>query len=296
MDLIKKLKTIGLLGALVICTSAYKFPEEMPNWQQLQNYKMSQLKIRHTNIDDFVKLCPGLKKKVLQNHLTIYEELISGNNLYQNLRIGFQYNNLDWLEFTLKPDIKITEFVQLYGKPSNVNTTYSNIYDYYDYGFFNVSTDKQHNFAYHITIFDLPAMRKEAKKLNLHLPDYYSYNFSTVLKPGELLESSFLDKYNGIVPFKKDRFDTTSIYSLNKNQIKSQQYKQVSLVFKNGLLNFISLEPVNLNIKDVINRYGADHTKEQMSNNRTYFEYPKFIMVVDNKTNKVLNVGLVSSF
>jgi len=273
-----------------------KFPEALPDWQNIQNYRFKQLVFGKTSIKDFQQVCSGLQGKADNGDVYILACKPEQNNLYSNIRVGFLNEKLDWVEFTLKNNPEINEIVYLYGPPESINTTYSNTYDYYDYKFFNVSTDKEHKKAYHISIFGFPDNSVLATDIDQAIPGLYGYKTLKVLKPGITIEKEFNNEFPGLVPYKKNKFDTDSVYTISEFTKNKDLYSKVVLNFKNGILSSIYLTPKKLTFDKVKSIYGNDYRVEQIDGNLVLYDYTTFLVIAGKQDNRVKSIAIISSF
>jgi hypothetical protein len=293
---IKKLFLIFVINTLCFLNTAGKFPDEMPDWKSIQSYNLANLEFGATSIQDFKKFCTDTKPVDIGNNTISFEIPLKGDQEYSAIRVGFSLNRLDWIEFYFKDSVAISDIVELYGQPDNINTVYSKNFDYYDYKFFNVATQKDHKKAISLTVFEISTDSRSYTNLLSALPDIKSFNFSRTITPGYTTESSLNDKFPGLKPVKKDKFDTGSTYFLNsKNLEKSPYYEKAALVFKNGILNFISLTPKKIIYDKIVKHYGVASKSEPAKNGGVLYEYQNFFALVDKKTGKVLNIGIFSS-
>ncbi len=294
-----KMKTVQIFFILLAMTvlSAYKYPEELPDWQNIQSYKLNKLKFGETTVEEFKDLSPQMNGKPEADNLYIMAEKFKKNDFYDKVRVCFNHDKLDWIEFSLKNDIRTSEFVYLYGVPKHVNTTHNEDFDYFDYGFFNVSTDKNHKIAHHLTVFHSPDCGVFLNDLDSVIPDIKSFNFVKFLKPGILTEEDFKNRYNGLIPYKKDKFDTNATYTLDNELGKARDtYSKIILNFKNGILASLYLTPINLKISQIQDIYGSKHKVEALSRDLNLYEYKNFFVAVDENTRTVKSVAITSTY
>lgn len=284
-----------LIIAVIFISSAYRFPEMLPDWENIQDFRMVNIHFGKSTVADFKTLVPRMNFSE-EGVYTIFDEVVADDE-YKSIRIGFRNNILDWIEFELKDKIKISNIIKIYGKPRNINTKYSKLYDYYDYSLFNFTVDKNHTYATAFSIFDIQETSDPKQKVVENLPQYDEFNFIRDFIPGQTLESDFLAKYPQFVAEKDEKADSSSVYNINESQLSSSKnYSNVKIIFKNNILNFVGLSPKNLYLKDITKNYGVAKKTNQAKDGFIFVEYPNFILVVNKKTQKVINVGIVSSF
>ncbi|MDD3012905.1 MAG: hypothetical protein PHC34_04310 [Candidatus Gastranaerophilales bacterium] len=283
-----------------IISSACKFPDNILDWQNIKDYKPDIIQFGVTTTDDFKGLVKSKPEQKIGN-VSIFITQPSDTNIYKKIRVGFKNDKLDWIEFTLNNNLKMSKFTDLYGKPSHINTTYNNFLDYYDYGLFNISTDKQHTYAKNITIFEMPKASQNQEKIidfsNL-IPDWKNLTTANFLglKPGYSIESNFNSSYPELIPVKSNKKSFSSIYIIDKELGKTKsQYKKAELTFNNGLLSWISLIPQNLYLDQVIKAWGSQYTLETIDIKYDLYDFLNVVVVVDKSNKKVVKIGIVSA-
>lgn len=203
---------------------------------------------------------------------------------YSEIRIGFNEDKVQWVEFVLKEKGDLGNILSRYGYSDDINWHYSDIYDYYDYGFFNVSADKKGRYFYSISLFKNPELPLEFKDFDKKLPSLETLKQPKVFAPGAYLEETFGDTYDTLYP--KFNNDGSKTYTI-KNNITSK-YKKVELTFKNGLLRFLILYPPNTYFSQIEKIYGKP---KNIQTNKTdiNYDYDNFSVETDLK-NQVLKV------
>ncbi|MFH0702717.1 MAG: hypothetical protein V2B14_04165 [bacterium] len=296
------MQCFGALLILVIFNSACKFPDNTVDWQSINTYQPNKIQFGKTTVDEFKKLCPNSTIEKAGNDIEIFNTEPENKNKddYKKIRVGFKNKKLDWLEFTLNKDKKIemAKFVRLYDSPRDINTRYSDVLDYYDYVFFNISTDKDHSYAKSITVFEIPKISSEESTIGDQIPDWQNLNTASFLnlKPGYTLETEFNKMYPDLKAYNTDKFDTTSIYTLDKELGRAKlYYKKIILTFNNGLLSWISLVPQNLSLENALKIYGANYTVESIDSKYDFYDFSNFIFVVDKVQQKIINIGIIST-
>lgn len=287
---------ILILFMIILSISGYKFPDNIPDWQNLRNFKLDKFSFGKTTANDFAKLVPEAVPEQAEKGNLIFTAESPDESLYKRVRLGFRNNKLDWVEFALNSSIKMSQIIQIYGKPESINTKYSNILDYYNYGFFNISTDKNHEFAKSINIFETFLLKNKTAANTASLsgvPFWQNLNKSDFpdLKPGITLETDFNDKYPGIIRYKKDKNSNTSIYMFN---MKTGIYKNIIISFNNGLLSWINLTPQKLPLANALKAYGAGYKIEHINKNYDFYDYKNFILVIDKTEKKVVSIGILA--
>lgn len=280
---------------VIIIVCGCKFPDNNLDWQNILNYRLDALKFGETTIENFMKSCPDAKQEQVGRGIDIFNTEAENKYEYKRIRVGFKHKKLDWIEFGLNKDINMFKIVELYGKPHNINKAYSKSLDYYDYGNFNISTDKKHNFAKSINIFEVDNRVNPIARETI--PDLLSLNKVDFLnlKPGITLEAAFNDKYPELPAHKKTKFDAVSSYVLDYELGKARQhYKKAVIVFNSGLLSWINLTPQNLSLDKAIKFYGTDYKIESLNTKYNFYHYKSLVLTVDKAQKKVINIGILS--
>lgn len=209
------------------------------------------------------------------------------NAKYSEIRVGFNQNIVEWVEFILKEKIDLLSFVSRYGDPLDINNDYNEIYDYYNYEYFNVSVDKKGENIYSITLFDNPKIPDEMFGFDQKLPDLENLRTSQNFVPNDYLEETFSDDYDCLYPaFNKDGTKTYTV----KNNIISK-YSKAEFIFKDGLLKFLVLYPQNLKFDKIVQIYGKNFKIDKTEKNRIIYDYNDFCVITDFQ-NKVLKIAI----
>ena len=290
---------IIFLFAVMLLNSACTFSDNILDYQDIFGFRLKALGFGKTTIEEFSQLTKSHPQKKVKDY-EIFITTAPKEAIYNRVRVGFKNNKLDWIEYTLTQEINMTKFIELYGKPKDINTSYSQTLDYYDYGFFNISTDKKHKWAKNITLFSLPIPNitlENTLNLGNKIPAWQYLNKVNFLnlKPGYTLETDFNGQYPDLKPYQSE--DTLkSTYTLERELGKAKsQYKNVILIFNNGLLNWISLTPQDLPLDKAIKVYGADYKVEKLNTKYDFYDFSTFSLVVDKKQKKVVNIGIINS-
>lgn len=295
----KKLKAFYLMICFLflnLLSVACKFPDNILDLQNIKTYKLDKIKFGQTTIEEFTSLV-GVKPDYTIENVDIYNTVPVNNVVFKKIRVGFKDKKLDWIEFYLNGDIELATIADIYGKPDNINQSYSKIFDYYDYKFFNISTDKQHKFARTITIFDMPESSHETIiDLSSFIPKWQDLKKRNILglKPGYSLESDFNDLYPDLLSVKNNKTDY-SVYILDKELGKAKsQYESIELVFINGLLNWIYLVPLEINLNQLISLWGKEYQVESISKKHELYDFNGIIAVVNKNNKKVVKIGIIT--
>lgn len=211
------------------------------------------------------------------------------SGIYSEIRIGFAPNNqttLEWIEFILKEKQSIDKILSRYGLATEVNSDYNNLYNYYNYEYFNFSVDKQQQYFYSVSIFENPKLPDELANFDQELPDLNNLAQIKNFVPKSYPEEAFGDYYESIYPqFNQDGSKT---YTINGNVI--QKYKKAELIFDDGLLKFLVLYPNNLNFSQIKSIYG-NCTRITSQQNQIVYDYGNFA-VITNLSNQVLKIAI----
>jgi len=282
---------------LILCLllSAYKFPEQLPAPLDFDTYTFEKIKFGQTSVNEFAYLAPTYEKPETEGIYTIYNET-NLNNTYKSLRAGFKDNFLDWIELEFAVPQSWSKFKKNYGNPQSVNTNYSKKFNYQDYGFFNVVTDKNNASAFGVTLYGESDFNPAIKQIVAKLPDYKSFNFVNEFIPGQLMESDFNTKYQNFSPSYSTVETDKKTYCVPSKYLKhNNYYSEVDFIFSNGILMFINLKPKILNTNDVKKTYGEGSVQNGKKANIAFLEYPNFIITYDKETLKVLNIGILGA-
>ena len=281
---------------VLILGSACTFPDNIPDWKNLSEYRLDKLNFSTTTIKEFKSTCKGVEfTKASQKGVVFVNIETPKNESYEKIRVGFKENKLDWIEFTLKNKIKTEDFIKIYGKPNGINYKYSNLFDYYNYDYFNLATDKDHKIAKNFTLFALKELNKKAYNFPINkqknVKKLISLSFLN-FKPGYFTESEFVKLYPEKKPIRKNKFDTTSYYLFKENLDRSGYYKEVVLCFINGILNWVSVIPHNLFFESLSN-YGKAIKVEPLNEKYDFYDFYDFIVLVNKNTGKIENIGII---
>lgn len=277
-----KYHLVFLVVLISLLTMGCKFPENFPDWQNIQAFKPANIIFGKTTKSDIKRLLPKSSTQKVNNNISIINYIVETPTVYPKIRVGFNKDKLDWIEYTLSDNISMSNFVGIYGDPININSTYNDKFDYFDYAFFNISTDKNHEYARHLTLFGL-------SKTIVSLPSVPKISFI----PGNLLERDFIDEFPYLKPQKTNVQADSSMYIIQETpQIASIPQQKAFLMFKNGLLSYISIVPQKLTLVNAIKLYGKDYKTQIAKKNHVFYEYKDIVLLVDKKTNTVINIGM----
>ena len=240
------------LGSLIIVFVAltlfcgYKFPEKLPAPTDIDTYTFERIKFGQTSVNEFLYLAPNYKEPSIEGVYTIFSEENLDKN-YKSLRTGFKNQFLDWIELEFSVPLSMNKIKQTYGNPKSINQDYSSKFNYQDYGFFNVVTDKNNVSAFGITLYDESDFNLAIKQIVDKLPDYKSYNFINEFIPGKLMESDFNQNYSNFPALNQTDENSQKTYSIPKKYLKNNEYySEVDFVFTNGILTFVNFMPKKL--------------------------------------------------
>ena len=135
MNRINKLLLIIFLILIIILSSACVFPDNMPELQNLKKYSPQKIEYGQTTLKEFKKLFSKINDSDLEVYtggITIMKLKPSVKDVYSSIRVGFKNNKLDWIEFNLAHNIKISRFVSIYGNSTDINATDNQDLDYYN--------------------------------------------------------------------------------------------------------------------------------------------------------------------
>lgn len=259
------------------------------DWKNIESEPFEPVMFGHTSYKEFKKQYKYFKKTTAPEGQIILSNK-KPQEPYSEIRAGFKEGKLDWIEFILKKENSLEDFLSLYGTPKNINKAHSEYYNYYDYGYFNVSTDKTEKNFYSITFFEAPELDETYNRINGSIPSILELNFPLTFIPGEYLEMDFAEDYPSYFP--KFNKNGTKTYTIKDNILKD--YKKVELVFENGILSFISLYPNKVKLNIIVETYGMVD-KVYTADNKLIYEYKNFTVVTDSKNN-VINIGLFAKF
>ncbi|MDD3150614.1 MAG: hypothetical protein PHV68_07235 [Candidatus Gastranaerophilales bacterium] len=294
---LKMLALAFLILFVLILNCSYTFPDKELNWQDIRSFKTEKIKLKNTDLYDFhAKYCPDAPIIKINKNVSIINLDPLNISEFNLVRVGFKNNVLDWVQFSLNKLVKMEDFIKIYGKPIEINSNYNAVSDFYNYGFFNVSTDKNHIFAQTISIFEEWQPHVANTPLDYNLPKFDEFNKVKLLKIGATLQEDFTKLYPDLKPLIEGKNTNEVIYLLNNELITSKLvYEKAILTFKNGCLFSIKLYPKGLYLENIVELYGSPLKYEQINSQYVFYEYEKFICVVDLKENKVINVGIVGT-
>jgi len=288
-------RILYFLICLTLFLCAYKFPEKLPAPVDFDTYVFDRVKFGQTSVNEFAYVAPAYDKPETEGVYTIYSEN-DLDNIYKGLRAGFKNNYLDWIELEFAVPQSFTKMKQTYGEPKSNNTTYSNKFNYHDYGYFNLVTDKNNASVFAVTLYGesdfIPAIANAVSKL----PDYKNFNFINTFIPGKFMEQNFKSEYPGFPVAATDDANAGVTYSVPKKYLKhNTYYSAVDFVFANGMLAFVNLVPRALSIMQIKQTYGQGTESKSKKSNIYFWEYPNFVVTFDKNTNKVLNIGIIGA-
>jgi hypothetical protein len=285
---------------LIILNAGYVFQDKLPDLKKLKAYSPEKIEYGKTTVKKFKKNFPKINNhdiEVYAGGITIIKMKPPITDTYSLIRAAFKNDRLDWIEFTLVHNIKISKFISLYGSPTNVDTEYNKILDYYNYDFFNISADKIDKNAKTITYFNkspLPLTEINPKKLDVPFNQKKKFfeKFKNI-EPGVTLECDFTSEFPGLIPYFDNKSETTSIYVMSDELVEaSYYYDKAVLKFENGLLTWINLIPKSLPLNECLKTIKKPYKKERVDSFYELYDFSTFILVVDKKTKMVKSIGL----
>ena len=203
---------------------------------------------------------------------------------------------MDWIELEFAVPQYFHKLKQTYGNPKSVNTSYSTKFNYHDYGFFNLVTDKNNAIVFAVTLYGESDFNPAIANVVSKLPDFKNFNFINTFIPGKYLEESFKTEYPNFPIASTDDDNAGVTYSVPQKYLKhNNYYSSVDFVFTNGMLSFVNLVPKSLSIMQVKQTYGQATETKSKKQNVYFWEYPNFVATFDKDTNKVLNIGIVGA-
>lgn len=269
------------------CQFAYADLEGNLDYMNLQTEYFSNLKFKKTTLAQIKTKYPHFKLASIEDGQVILINKPKKGN-YSEIRAGFNKNNaVTWVEFILKEKIDLLGFISRYGDPIDINHDYNEVYDYYNYDFFNVSVDKEGESLYSITFFDNPTLPDEMIGFDKKLPDLENLRLKQGFVPKDYLEETFSDEYDCIYPKFND--NGTKIYTLKENIIS--KYFKVEFVFKDGLLKNLILYPRNIKFDKIVQIYGKNFKFVKTLKNTFCYDYGDFQVITDLQ-NKILQINI----
>lgn len=203
---------------------------------------------------------------------------------YSEIRVGFDKDTLQWIEFVLRDKQSIDKILTRYGTASDVNYDYNVLYNYYNYEFFNFAVDKGEQFFYSVSIFDNPKLPDELLNFDNELPDITSLNITKNFIPKTYPEEAFGDYYESLYP--KFNANGTKTYTIKNNV--TQKYQKAELIFCDGLLQYLILYPKDTNFAQIKAIYG-NAAKVTTDQSQIIYDFGNFA-VVTNLSNLVQKI------
>ncbi|MEI8388846.1 MAG: hypothetical protein WCG23_03065 [bacterium] len=299
MNRINKLLLIIFLILIIIFSSACVFPDKLPELQNLKKYSPEKIEYGHTTLKEFKKIFSKINDSDLEVYtggITIMKLKPCSGDVYSSIRVGFKNNKLDWIEFNLAHNIKISRFVSIYGNSTDINVTDNQDLDYYNYDFFNISSDKISKNAKSITYFNKsPFSSTDENSKKIIIPSMRQKFFEKFknIEPGTTLERDFTSEYPNIIPYQDDNSETNSIYVLsNELGNAGYYYDKAILKFESGLLTWVNLIPKNLPLAECLKIIKKQYKKENIDSFYELYDYTNFVLIVDKKSKLVKSIGL----
>ena len=291
----KKFFNIAYLCLILVFSCSYKFPDKTPNWKELNSFTLEKLEFQATSVDEAKNLIQGAKVHKLETDIQIINTTPENQEVFREVNLGFRQGTLDWLEFVLNKKIEMSKITDIYGIPGVIDTQYSDLMDYYNYEFFNISTDKNHKMAQSITVFNIPQPEEETITPPEPLKNIGFFKKFPDLKPGAVTEENFIKDYPDLLPYMEDDFDVNSCYTMVEEleEVKGL-YKKAILKFENGLLSWVNLVPANPDLNTILKKINEPYKIEELNEVYAFYTFRNFILVVNKETNKVNNIGLTA--
>lgn len=253
------------------------------DYMSIPTESLGNIQFGQTTFLEAKKLCPNFKNTKLDDGQTILVNKPK-NSIYSEIRMGFNQDKVQWIDFILKEKEDLGKILSRYGYSDDINCTYSDIYDYYDYSSFNIAADKKGQYFYSISLFKNPELPQEFANFDKKLPSLETLKQIKVFTPGAYLEETFGDTYDNLYPKFND--DGTKTYTI-KNNITST-YQKVELIFKHGILKSLILYPKNTSLVQIENLYGKPQNVKSTDDKIIYY-YGNFSLTTDLK-NQVLKI------
>lgn len=302
MNKIKKILLTVFLLLIAVLNSACVFPDRLPDLKKLKTYSPQKIEYGKTTLQEFKKntgMIPDSDIEVYTDGVTIIKLKPADNDNYNLIRAGFKNDKLDWIEFNLVHKVEMTKLINIYGKSTDINSTYSTDLDYYNYDFFNIASDKNRKFAKSITYFGKSSVsfvdnKVERADIPVSRKKRFFEQFA-LLEPGITTESDFSSHYPDLIPYIDEKSETTSIYVMTDELEGSRYYYDKAIMkFENGLLTWINLIPRSLPLNDCLKSIKTPYKKENVDTAYDLYDFSKFILIVDKKSKTVKSIGLFS--
>jgi hypothetical protein len=279
-------KLFAFFLVFLSCQFAYADLDGNFDYMNIQTECFSNAKFKKTTLAEFRAKYQNFKLAKLPDGQVM---LVSHPKVgqYSEIRVGFNKNVIEWIEFILKEKGDLAAFLSRYGEADDINRDYNEVYDYYNYDVFNVSADKQGEYIYSVTLFDNPKMPEEMLAFDKKLPDLENLTYLHNFIPNEYLEETFSDNYDCLYPKFND--DGTKTYTVKDNVIS--QYSKAEFVFRDGLLKGLVLYPKNITFEKISQVYGKNFKINKAEKDRIIYDYGNF-SVATNLKNKVLHINL----
>jgi len=282
---------VALVATILNC--AYNFPEKLPAPLDIDTYTFEKVKFGQTSVNEFAYLAPNYAMPKVEGKYTIYTEN-NLDNVYKSLRAGFKEGFLDWVELEFAVPQSMSKFKQMYGEPDSLNSEHSDKFNYHEYKYFNVITDKNNVIVFGVTLYDESDFNKSIADVVAKMPNLTELNSIKEFIPGKLMETDFLSNYPKFPAVIDKNNPEVKTYIVPEKYLKHHNlYSSVELIFSNGLLSFVNLKPRKLGIFDIQKIYGETKENPSKKENIFYKEYFNFVVTFDKATNNVLNIGII---
>lgn len=294
----KKFAEIFCLLIIASISCAFTFPDNVPDLKMLNSYRAGKLQFQKTKLAEFKRNHQEAKVFEYDKNVKIIAITPQKSDVFKNINVGFRDEVLDWLEFELNKKITMQEMISIYGLPNSIDTSHSTDLDYYNYEKFNIATDKKHELAKSISIFNFgePSVSNVApKKEIVAFSDRTFFGVFPELKPGQSIEEEFVRKFPVLLPYTEENIDTITTYTLVE-ELGSVKYlyKKAVLRFENGLLSWICLTPANSDLNAFLAKVKDTYKIEKANSHNDFYVYKNFILVVDRDKKIINSIGVIN--
>jgi len=287
---------ILILIAIFLICGCY-FPDNTPELGRLKNFSLKNLDFGKTTKSQFAQMFSPQEKLDLQEYdgdVSIAILNSKKNNEFGQVRVGFVKDKLDWVEFSLLNPVKISKLTTIYGNPTDINRKSNENLDYYNYEFFNISSEKASGIAKAITYFaNSPIKEKKKIPLKIYAEKKLFFQKFADIEPGITTESDFSAKYKDLVPYEETNSQTNSLYVMTGEMEEAGGYYESAILkFESGLLTWVNLIPRQITVQQEIARLGKNYKRENIDTNYEIYDYTDFILVVEKPTGLVKSIGI----
>lgn len=291
----KKFFSILYIFLVLILSSAFNFPDNLPDWKEIPSYTTEKLHLQKTTLKEFNKLASEVQPYKLANEIQIFTLKPETIGEFKEVNVGFRSQTLDWLEFIFDKQIELNEFVNIYGLPNYIEKQYSETLDYYNYDSFSLAVDKNHNYVMSVSIFSTSLDKSNLQdKVSMDSRTRF-FDIFPKLRPGVTTEREFAQNYPDLLPYMEEEFDLNSLYTLT-DELKGAMslYHSAVLRFENGLLTWINLTPADQDLETMLKELNSRYNIEKISATHDFYIFDNFILTVDREQKTVNNIGIVN--